>query len=88
MDTMARTANMAHCAHAASPGVSAVTQSDHDGRAAYEDEVELRVYKSKLRPEKYCAGDDPTPPTHLNVPPSRRPRHGLYYIPLPAIAGS
>jgi len=61
-----------HC----QPGGQRRHQSDHDGRGANKDEVELRVYESKLCPEKYCAGDYPTPPTHLDLPPSRRPRHG------------
>src|SRR6266480_5145172 len=43
-------------------------QADYDGRAADEDEVELRVHKGKLRPEKYRAGDYPGPPAHLGAP--------------------
>src|SRR5882762_4263145 len=42
-------------------------QADYDGRAADEDEVELRVHKGQLRPEKYRAGDYPAPPAHLGA---------------------
>src|SRR5882762_10067323 len=42
-------------------------QADYDGRAADEDEVELRVHQGQLRPEKYRAGDYPAPPAHLGA---------------------
>ena len=49
-------------------GCGCHNQACSDGRAAHENKIKLRIHQGELRPEKYRAGDHPTPPGHLGIP--------------------